>query len=173
MNAKPVSEVTADAAKLLSDAVVNVTTEAIKPSLNPFKAELAGATKRLEDRVEELGQIAADQDEALGNLDAHIAGALEATARQQAAFDEAVKAVRTVSGDLSLDAQDAAARQQAAADQVVTAIREIAGDLGATTRDLAELTRQLANFRRRLTVSIAIGTLGLIAGAIALVLILR
>jgi predicted phage tail protein len=173
MNARPVGEVADDAAKLLGDAVAAVTSQALKPTLQPFKTQAVELAKRLEDGAGTLDQIARDQNQVLGVLNAQLASAVKAAASQQEAFGQAVEAIAAIGGDIGRAAEQAAARQQTAAQTVVAAITQAAADFGAATRDLAELTRQLAAFRRRLAVSVGAGALGFVAGAIALILSLR
>jgi septal ring factor EnvC (AmiA/AmiB activator) len=186
MTVKPVEAVAEDAAKLLSDAVVRVTTEAIQPTFEPFKNQLTAATRQLLGQADELRQLATEQDEVLAKLKNHIIDVCDATAKQlaaaatqQAAVDEAVLTVREIGGDLSNATRgaaakqvDAAARQQAAVDEAVRAVGKIGSDLSSATRDLTGLTQQLTRFRRLLAASVGIGALALAAGAAALLLAL-
>jgi len=96
-----------------------------------------------------------------------------AVARQQDAVEKAVTTMREIGDGITQAASSAAAEQQATAGDVVKAVREIGGDLSHTTRDLAATTQQLAQFRRLLSISIAIGIFALVAGAAALGIALR
>ena len=153
-SANPVGAVDKDAAKLLSDAVARVTAQAIKPTLEPFKNELADAARKLMEQVEDLGGIADDQDELrqlvedrftqvenrFTQVEDHFtavrrafASQLEAAARQQAAIDEVVKAVRKTGAGVTSAASDSAAKQQGTAP---TPSRADAPDEPAAWREL-------------------------------------
>jgi hypothetical protein len=125
----PVGTVGEDAAKLLSDAVVKVTAQAIKPALEPFGKELADVASMLARRAEELGEMATDQEDLLRQVEGHFtrledhftavlrafASQLQADAGPQAAVDEVLKAVRQADADVANAASTAAAKQQATA----------------------------------------------------------
>jgi len=147
VSANPVGVVGKDAAKLLSDAVVKVTAQAIEPALEPFKKELADAVSKLTQQVEELGEIATDQDNLLRQVQEHfraIASQLEVGAGVTSAASDAIAEQQATAPTLSrVDEPDEPAVWRELEAAISEALWRYAETVARFRRDAAGLSSDL------------------------------
>lgn len=123
------SEVSGEAAAIIGDAVAVLTSRAVEPALEPFRALLTDLIEKLEARCDDLDEVVASDRADRQKLRSQLGERIEALAKVGNAGNDQVREIATTVGEL-----------RAALAQSTESIQQQINDLSRRVRRIRTLT---------------------------------